>query len=329
MIGKVGIIANPQSGKDIRRLVSKASVFDNEEKVNIVERILSVFNYFGVEEIYYMDDSYGIVRKALARIKGINIKANPIEIDYTFDEIDSTNAAKVMQEKVDIIIVIGGDGTNRAVVKGLNLDDPMPLAPISTGTNNAFPQMIESTTVALSIISYLLTEEKEELTKREKLLRIKINDISDLALVDIAVSKEQFIGSKAVWNEKSIKAIFVTVAEVTNIGFSSVIAYEHPIRRNDPYGGFAILSDTGEKILFPIAPGKIAKANIKESGILHENIPYKLLMERGTIALDGERKIEVYKESVASVSLTLNGPKVLDFKRALEEGIKGKFFTQA
>ena len=36
----VGIIANPASGKDIRRLVAHASVFDNNEKINIVRRVL-------------------------------------------------------------------------------------------------------------------------------------------------------------------------------------------------------------------------------------------------------------------------------------------------
>ena len=32
----IGIIANPASGKDIRRLVAYGSVFDNAEKTNIV-----------------------------------------------------------------------------------------------------------------------------------------------------------------------------------------------------------------------------------------------------------------------------------------------------
>jgi predicted polyphosphate/ATP-dependent NAD kinase len=36
----VGIIANPASGKDIRRLVAHASVFDNQEKRNIVRRAI-------------------------------------------------------------------------------------------------------------------------------------------------------------------------------------------------------------------------------------------------------------------------------------------------
>lgn len=36
----IGIIANPMSGKDIRRLVSHATVIDNNEKINIIERVV-------------------------------------------------------------------------------------------------------------------------------------------------------------------------------------------------------------------------------------------------------------------------------------------------
>ena len=37
----VGIVANPASGKDVRRLVARASVFDNQEKQAIVKRALA------------------------------------------------------------------------------------------------------------------------------------------------------------------------------------------------------------------------------------------------------------------------------------------------
>ena len=36
--GPVGIVCNPASGKDIRRLTARASVFDNQEKLAIVRR---------------------------------------------------------------------------------------------------------------------------------------------------------------------------------------------------------------------------------------------------------------------------------------------------
>jgi hypothetical protein len=35
----VGIIANPASGRDIRRLVAHGSVFDNQEKIHIIRRV--------------------------------------------------------------------------------------------------------------------------------------------------------------------------------------------------------------------------------------------------------------------------------------------------
>ena len=37
----VGIVANPASGRDIRRLVSGASVFDNAEKGSMILRVLT------------------------------------------------------------------------------------------------------------------------------------------------------------------------------------------------------------------------------------------------------------------------------------------------
>lgn len=44
-----GIIANPASGKDIRRLVAHATVFDNQEKVNLIRRILLGFKRQGLK----------------------------------------------------------------------------------------------------------------------------------------------------------------------------------------------------------------------------------------------------------------------------------------
>lgn len=49
----IGLIANPASGKDIRRLVAHGTVFDNQEKVNIVRRIILACNAAGVQRIYY------------------------------------------------------------------------------------------------------------------------------------------------------------------------------------------------------------------------------------------------------------------------------------
>ena len=37
----VGVVANPLSGRDIRRLVTQASVFPTAEKANMIQRMLT------------------------------------------------------------------------------------------------------------------------------------------------------------------------------------------------------------------------------------------------------------------------------------------------
>ena len=48
---------------------------------------------------------------------------------------------------VRCLITLGGDGTNRIVAKA---SGDVPLMPISTGTNNVFPVMIEGTIAGLA-----------------------------------------------------------------------------------------------------------------------------------------------------------------------------------
>ena len=66
MTTTVGIIANPASGKDIRRLVAHGTVFDNQEKTNIVRRLILAFLHTGVDRVLYMPDYHGLVEKAVS-----------------------------------------------------------------------------------------------------------------------------------------------------------------------------------------------------------------------------------------------------------------------
>jgi predicted polyphosphate/ATP-dependent NAD kinase len=143
----VGIIANPASGKDIRRLVAYGSTFDNEEKVRIVRRVLMGLAAVGIKDVVFMPDTYGIVRRALDQIE-LQTVVTPTSFRIEGDQEDSTRAAREMAEKkAGCIVTLGGDGTNRAVAKG---SGRVPILPISTGTNNVFPAMIEGTLAGLS-----------------------------------------------------------------------------------------------------------------------------------------------------------------------------------
>jgi hypothetical protein len=82
----VGVVANPASGRDVRRLVSGASVFDKAEKGAMVHRLMA-----------------GRRR--------------------------------------------GGDGTHRVVAAHCG---DLPLCALSTGTNNAFPELREATVAGMA-----------------------------------------------------------------------------------------------------------------------------------------------------------------------------------
>ncbi|UCG05028.1 MAG: NAD(+)/NADH kinase, partial [Desulfobacterales bacterium] len=136
----IGIIANPASGKDIRRLVAHASVFDNLEKSHILRRVFLAIDALGVQQVLYMPDYYGLVERALDGLK-VSLRATELAMDMWADERDSTEAARrFCEEGAGCIITLGGDGTNRAVAKGCGA---VPIVAISTGTNNVFPCMLE------------------------------------------------------------------------------------------------------------------------------------------------------------------------------------------
>ena len=65
----VGIVANPASGRDIRRLVAQASVYPMAEKCNMILRLLSGLRGAGVERVVMVPDVAGVaarVRRAIA-----------------------------------------------------------------------------------------------------------------------------------------------------------------------------------------------------------------------------------------------------------------------
>jgi len=149
-LATVGVIANPASGKDIRRLVAYGSVFDNEQKVGIVRRVLLGLRAAEVEDVVYMPDYYGIVPRAWEGLsvgdrRSLDIRC--LAMSVTGGPADSRLAATLMAELgVSCLVTVGGDGTNRMVAKGCR---DVPLLPISTGTNNVFPLMMEGTVAGL------------------------------------------------------------------------------------------------------------------------------------------------------------------------------------
>src|ERR687887_268823 len=110
-MSRVGIIANPAAGKDIRRLVAHGSTFDNNEKINIVRRVLLGLDALGVEQVDYMPDTYTIVPRA-----AVTLRLRPLPMPVLGTPGDSGEAARRLADLgVGCVVALGGDGTNRIV----------------------------------------------------------------------------------------------------------------------------------------------------------------------------------------------------------------------
>jgi len=325
-MSSVGIIANPASGKDIRRLVAYGSVFDNEEKVRIVRRVLLGLAAIGVGRVSYMLDSYGIVERALSQIE-ITIPVSPIPLRIKGEQEDSIKAAVFMAEQqTDCIVTLGGDGTNRAVVKG---SAAIPILPISTGTNNVFPAMIEGT---LAGMAAGLVAEKivplAEASYHSTMLRVDLDGKAvDLALVDAAVYDDIFIGSRAVWDIEKVRQIFLSRAEPNSIGLSSIGGVIYPVSADAPKGLYLEIGDSGTTVTAPVAPGIVQSVSITKKVAMKAGKAIRIPNTPAVLALDGEREVEILKGQQASVCLVREGPVVIDVGKTMAAAVKRKAFT--
>ena len=326
-MSSVGIIANPASGKDIRRLVAHGSVFSNAEKVNIVRRALTGLDAMGVDTIVTMPDSFDICRKAQDTL---TLRATVQELDMPVfsTQDDTTRAAALMADiGINSLISLGGDGTNRALVKTCG---PIPLLPISTGTNNVFPYMLESTLAGLAagLVAQGWVTPADSLTQRPRLDLLVCDEVVDLALIDAVVCNDVSIASRAIWDMTKISYVIVSQRLPAQIGFMA-LAGNLPLPDNAQNTGIIIETHPeAPPVLAPIAPGLIVPVGIRRHTPLPVGEPVELTKGPCIIALDGEREVMVRRDEPVAVRLNPNGPRVIDPHRTLTWAAQQGVFMQ-
>jgi predicted polyphosphate/ATP-dependent NAD kinase len=318
----VGIVANPMSGRDIRRLVAQASVFPNAEKTNMVLRLLAAAGAAGVERALVSTDGMGVaggVARGLARRRasaGRLPAPEFVELDALTGTADDTRAlVRAMRARgAGVIVVLGGDGTVRAAAAA---SGDTPLLPLSTGTNNAFPEMWEAT-VAGTAAGLLATERVsvDQVTHRSKALHVTAGDAHEIALVDVCVTTVAHVAAKALWQTETLRELYCTFAAPHAIGLSSIAGLLYPVGRTDPHG-VAVRMGPGSTVLAPVAPGVIAPVEVAEVGPLATGDTRWVALPRGTVAVDGEREIEFGPATPVAVTLAHDGPLVLDVRATL------------
>ncbi len=323
----IGIIANPASGKDIRRLVAHGSTFDNNEKINIVRRVLLGLAAAGVDEVAYLPDSYGIVARAASTAKP-RLTLTPLDMAVVSHASDSTEAAQRLRDLgAAAIITLGGDGTNRAVAKGCG---DVPLVPVSTGTNNVFPRMVEGTLagIAAGLVAADIARNQPELPRvirRAPCLRVEIDGAAaDMALIDVVSSTHAWIGARALWEPSHLREVVISRISTAAIGIASLGGALFPRHCESCSGVWISIGDAATaatRVTVPIAPGLMRDVPVQEASLLPHGQAVSLQPGRCTVALDGEREIEI-RDPAARIVVRLDprGPRVVDVEAALNAG---------
>lgn len=323
----VGIIANPASGKDIRRLVAHGSAFDNNEKINIVRRVLLGLDAAGVSRVAHLPDEYGIVQRAAHAAKP-KLQLSPLKMPVIANATDSTEAAQRLRDAgAAVIITLGGDGTNRVVAKGCG---DVPLLPISTGTNNVFPRMIEGTLAGLAaglVATGVAANRPEGPTVIRRVPRLEIlidGELRDIALIDAVSSTQSWIGARAIWEPTHLREVALSRLIPAAIGIASLGSPLFPEECGSCNGAFIRIARSEaatSTITVPIAPGLIRQVPVRDAQLIHPGEVISFAPGPCTIALDGEREIEVRDAgSALAVRLQPKGPRVVDVEAALTLG---------
>jgi len=329
----LGIIANPVSARDIRRIIANASNLQIADRVNIVLRVLTSVASLGVKQVLMMPDKGGIAAlllRSLQREKNLHHtfpKVDFVDMHPTSTVEDTLQAVRLMHAAgVKAIVVLGGDGTHRAVVSELmKLGAQIPIAGLSTGTNNAFPEMREPTITALAMGLYLTGRlSAEEALAPNKLLEVSINEGQrrDIALVDAVISTDHYIGARALWKTENLAAVYLSFAEPEAIGLSAIGGLLHPLGRRDP-GGLAVHLCQAEsvpqvRLQVPIAPGMVRDVDIRRWEAMPANQAFAVKLASGVVALDGEREMTFDTGDRVTITLRENAFPTLDVARCMQ-----------
>ncbi len=324
----VGLVANPASGKDIRRLAGKASVFDNREKLAIVRRAVIGAIAAGARRFVYMSDSHGIVKQAIAETtipRGVRFEALPSS--GTASAMDTIVAAEQMAQKdCAVVLVLGGDGTNRAFVRGWR---DATLVSLSTGTNNVFPVMAEATVAGMALGLIAAGKVASRLVATQaKVIDVDIEaEEQDIALIDAVITRDAFIGAKALLDPSQLKEALLCRAEPAAVGITSLGGLVRPVSDKDDFGLHLTFAKGGRQLLAPMGPGMFAKVEIGKTRLVKFDQAVKA-QGPSVIALDGERERVIAPGQRIEMRISRRGPWVVDLAATLQRAAKQKIFLR-
>lgn len=290
----IGLIVNPHSSKDVRRLVALGRVVTVEEKANMVARFLAGVAGGPPTRVLALDDAGGVTRRSV-RLAAASSFVSWLPIAARGDETDTFRAAALLRrEAADLLVVVGGDGTLRAAVHAW-AEARVLLLP--AGTNNAFSGWYEPTAAGLAAAHADPIRHREAYRPRPVLM-VEGPGSRETAVVDVVAVRERWVASRALWRRDHLIEAVVTTADPMSVGIAGIAAAFGPLEaghiRHLRFGP----GTTVRAVFGPGLIGEVSVADVEDRPVGGE---YRLTDEVGVVALDGERRmVEASRSRVTS-----------------------------
>jgi len=141
-----------------------------------------------------------------------------------------------------------------------------------------------------------------------------------------------FVGARALWRAGEISEIFVASASPNAVGLSSVAGLLEPIPRSASYGLHIWLTapEEAETVLtVPLAPGLLVPVGVAATRRIEPGEIVSMASTSGSLALDGEREIELGPDDQVEVRLDANGPLTIDVEEVMQEAARRELLNGA
>jgi predicted polyphosphate/ATP-dependent NAD kinase len=314
---KLGLVVNPMSGRDVRRLAARATNMTHEAKRDIVARVAAGADAMGVTDIYITKEPFQISSMALEHM-GLKARVHTVEHKLSNDASDTERSMALFKEAgCKTFVSLGGDGTNRAIVR---TSPDIDLVPLSTGTNNVFPVLVEPTVAGmvagLNACGRLPDAQANGLKQRVKVLHVTTPHANDVGLIDAVLLQRDHVGNLLPFDADRIAQILLTRAEPNSIGMSPIGGLIQPVFAEHDHGLLVNIDPQAEPLVAPLSPGLFREVHVSSVAEVGFDVvvPFH---GPGVIALDGDRDLKLREAEEATVTIRRDGPWVIDVEAAM------------
>jgi hypothetical protein len=305
------------SGRDVRRLLGRAAHDTPDAKRNQLERAAIGAAQAGVTKILWTPDVFRVSERALEYLP---LQAERLDLGRPETRpSDTLRTVEAMRKAgCGALLVLGGDGTNRLVAQAW---PDAPVVPLSTGTNNVFPQLVEPTLAGAA--AGLVAAGRiplADVARRAKCVHVRTEGgARGLALVDAGLLVDDHVGSLLALDPARLRLLVLARAEPASVGLSPLGGLAEPCRAGDNFGVLVRCvapGAGGRALLAPISPGVYRTALVSETRrlALGETVE---ATGPGVLAFDGDRSLTLAPGERAELAVRRDGPGVIDVAKTL------------